>query len=490
MPTKKRTVTQKALEEKDLKYLDDKQAVTVDDALMPIINGFFQADAGNALIPTEEDTNAETDSDEAQDGTKKDNAAPAGLDLQESDITSESGLTVINEIVTAFSGMTLRSIRLLCFCLAHYRLFQGASKKGDEAKKGGEAHMKQREDTKPTPINQLPMGFKATVSQLADIFPNMNESNAYRDISETISAINDHPFTFVARLPDGRPAKISIYWFEYLVYIEKEGEFYFGLAPKIAAFSRSRAGRFTFAFLRDFARCGSVMGARLFFLLKRVQNYANGIWHVSVDDFKNHMGVQGKYARWGDLKYTVLDPAVKEINEKTSLNVEYVTGRRGRFIAELIFKITPKELAPTEDPKVVSTVGDLSRDFMLLREQGLSASQATKIAAAAADKGVDLEYMLPRLIEQYNNKPKRGRGTKAGYLMAALEGELGPNLFDKLPPDTPPVIVKADLKVGHGKLPPQEPNQVETLRPADPKTTGESLGNISTLIGIIATDKE
>lgn len=489
----------KVLEEKDLHYLDDRQSVTVGAELLPIVDDYF------TFVPPPPPT--------AKESKKKDGTEPEGVDpnepvLKETDIRNstvapDSLVSMLNETVTLFSGMSLKCIQLLTFCLSHYRFQDRKGKaksqdaqqnqKGDAKGSDGQESQKEEADGQAAMPTPVPASFRAHVRQLLEIFPGMNEKDVYREVDATIKAINDHPFTFVATLPSGKKAKVSLFWFSSFMYVFGTGDFVFRLTPEIYAFSCSRVGRFTMDLLKNFARCESVLAARLFFNLKARLNYAGGVWRVTVEDFKEYMGVQGKYTRWCDLKRSVLDPAVKEVNGKSSLLTDYTTGKWGRRINEIIFRT---RLKAAEDPSVVSTIGDVDRDYMLLREQGLTKAQATQMAAAAKEQGRDMERILQRLTGQYERKPKDDRPPKAAYVVAALRGELGPNLFDKIAPDAPPVVLKADLKAAPGQNggahapqlpPPDAQDAMATLNPLkplppEPQEAGEA-GKLSALIG-------
>ena len=52
---------------------------------------------------------------------------------------------------------------------------------------------------------------------------------------------------------------------------------------------------------------------------------------------------KSSHTQFGKLKQSVLDPAVKEINEHTDLNVSYTTRTRGKKVLSVIFAISKKE---------------------------------------------------------------------------------------------------------------------------------------------------
>ena len=53
------------------------------------------------------------------------------------------------------------------------------------------------------------------------------------------------------------------------------------------------------------------------------QNKFRGEWTVSIDALKTYMGLSGHYNNYKDFKRDVLSPSIKEIKEKTGMDVGY-----------------------------------------------------------------------------------------------------------------------------------------------------------------------
>ncbi len=79
---------------------------------------------------------------------------------------------------------------------------------------------------------------------------------------------------------------------------------------------------------------------RMFEILQMVidQKTQEGIWEVSVDEFKNILEIQDCYGRWIDLKKKVILQSLNQINKNTSLKVDWeVAGKDGKRINKLRF---------------------------------------------------------------------------------------------------------------------------------------------------------
>lgn len=73
------------------------------------------------------------------------------------------------------------------------------------------------------------------------------------------------------------------------------------------------------------------------------KDYVNvGTGVIPLDVFYRLMGVTNQYAKFSDFKKRILDPAVKEVNLQTEIEIEYVVSRTKKFIQGIQFSITRK----------------------------------------------------------------------------------------------------------------------------------------------------
>src|SRR5699024_6824257 len=63
-----------------------------------------------------------------------------------------------------------------------------------------------------------------------------------------------------------------------------------------------------------------------------------------LEKFRSQLGIEAdEYKRMGNFKSRVLDLAVKEINEKADIKINYEQVKKGRTIVGFKFKVLPKE---------------------------------------------------------------------------------------------------------------------------------------------------
>jgi len=79
-----------------------------------------------------------------------------------------------------------------------------------------------------------------------------------------------------------------------------------------------------------------------------------GAWVVTVVEMKRILRIQNKYDRWIDFKNKVIIPSVKQVNETTSLEIDWdIYSKEGKRITELIFTVKESiqmNLFDTEKP--------------------------------------------------------------------------------------------------------------------------------------------
>lgn len=88
---------------------------------------------------------------------------------------------------------------------------------------------------------------------------------------------------------------------------------------------------------------------RLFEILNMVldPDTKQGAWRVSIDKLKSLFEIGDSYNRWVDLKKKVIEPSVKQINDHTTLKVDWeITDKVGRTFTEIQFTVFEQEQLP------------------------------------------------------------------------------------------------------------------------------------------------
>ena len=109
---------------------------------------------------------------------------------------------------------------------------------------------------------------------------------------------------------------------------------------------------FTKYLASDLKGLSSSYAIRFYELIKQYESI--GSREIAIIDLRFMLCLQDKYPLFGNLQQRIIDPAIKEINEKTPMQVQYEFRKTGRKIThiKLKFKEKPKQAQiATETPK-------------------------------------------------------------------------------------------------------------------------------------------
>lgn len=138
----------------------------------------------------------------------------------------------------------------------------------------------------------------------------------------------------------GRPSRLKGSWMHTARYHDGKGRIDIVFHPMIAPHVLCLAAEFTTYKLKQAAALRSMYSWRLFECLMSWQS--TGKWVVRVEDFRKIMQVPEKYEKdFGQIRKSVIEPAVKELREKQNWIIEWRGFKEGREVAELEFTFRP-----------------------------------------------------------------------------------------------------------------------------------------------------
>ena len=180
----------------------------------------------------------------------------------------------------------------------------------------------------------------------AEVF-NTTRQNAYQRMKEAEDTLFNRRFSFY----DENGKLVKSRWIQQVRYLDDEGaiELVFTLAV-VQGISRIDGVKefFTQYLLSQTAQLNSVYSARLYELL--IQWRSTGkVPIIDLGDFREQLGIGiNEYQRMHHFKARVLEPAIKEINEKTDIKAEYEQHKKGRIISGFSFKFKKKSQPKSE----------------------------------------------------------------------------------------------------------------------------------------------
>jgi plasmid replication initiation protein len=233
------------------------------------------------------------------------------MDQQRSITVKADGNAIItkaNALIEASYNLTLNEQRIILACAAKL------------------------DGRKPMPRDAV---FVLSVEEFIDLFGS-DPKNAYAEMEEAATKLYERDI----RRIEGTTRK-RLRWVYMAEYKKGEGKVRLGFSPEIAPYLTMLHKRFTSYKLEEVASLRSTYAIRLFEML--VQFSETGLFVISVADFKLRLGLDEKYDRFSNLKARVIDPAVKDLVTKTSLDIVWQGIKKGKTVERLEFRFSEKQ---------------------------------------------------------------------------------------------------------------------------------------------------
>lgn len=184
----------------------------------------------------------------------------------------------------------------------------------------------QIDSRKPLPKDN---SFTITADQFAQAF-SVDKTNVYRQLEEASKELAERWL----RTNDGR-VKEQFRWVFGVRYHDHEGKVTLGFSPWVIPYLTCLGKQFTSLRLSQVANLKSIYSIRLLEFL--MQFKSTGKFIIELDRFKERLGIEKEYKRFFDLKKRVIDVAVKELIEKSSLVITWKAIKSGKMIRQLEF---------------------------------------------------------------------------------------------------------------------------------------------------------
>jgi plasmid replication initiation protein len=170
---------------------------------------------------------------------------------------------------------------------------------------------------------------------------------------------------------------------------------------------------FTIIDFVTFMRLEGKHSKRLYLLLSQFKKTGYRIMNIS--ELKEKFGLKEKYPNFSDLFKRVIDPAIKEINEVTNLNVtlEHIFSPNGRKVEAIKALINPKGHLHTVNYDSGS-IDERAATRSLLKKYGLSDWQVSNIVSSKNDQ--EINQVIYRM--KTSKKPVANTGA---YLAASFK---------------------------------------------------------------------
>lgn len=127
--------------------------------------------------------------------------------------------------------------------------------------------------------------------------------------------------------------------------------------PKLIKYFTGLTERYTYLEIQTLLTFSSIYSIRIFNLLKQHKTRTKTF---NIEKLKEMLLITDKYKNFSDFKRYVIEPAIKDINEHSTMKVTYETdGTRGKKVSEITFTCIDNFILPNADEKVKKAFEEL-----------------------------------------------------------------------------------------------------------------------------------
>ena len=182
--------------------------------------------------------------------------------------------------------------------------------------------------------------FSLTVEQIRDVFyKDSYDKNLYRDLADASNRLFDREVS----IKIGEEKVLKTRFVSGILFDPKEAKVTLTFAEDILPYLTQLKANFTKYRLVEISQLSSTHAMRLYELIVCWTGQFQYSQKLSLDEFRYVMGVSGKYKQFGQLKESVIDKAIEEVNENTDYKVSVDYRKVGRSFVSLTLKLARLE---------------------------------------------------------------------------------------------------------------------------------------------------
>jgi plasmid replication initiation protein len=179
---------------------------------------------------------------------------------------------------------------------------------------------------------------RITAVEFAECF-GVDERTAYDQLKKGGNTLFNRSIKRIHQTSRGEQVE-KIRWVDRIAYQNGEGFIELNFTDHVAPYLVDLEKRFTTYKLEQTRALRSIHSWRLYENLKRWET--TGKWIVEIDEFHRVMESSKSYQQnFAQLRKWVIEPAVKELREVNSLDIEWMPRKTGRKVTRLVFIFEP-----------------------------------------------------------------------------------------------------------------------------------------------------
>jgi len=184
------------------------------------------------------------------------------------------------------------------------------------------------------PKKQEPLEFSITGTEWREHFP--DSGNAERDMQRAAKQLRTRSVTFHPRT--GIIQEVN--WVDSIKYFKGEARVQIRFGWTMSTHLAGMLEQFTKFDLLNVRKLNSTHSIRLYELLSQFRS--TGFRQTALDDFRFSMGIEDAYPAYKSLRQWVIEPAIKELNQKTDFDVRWEPIKQGKTVTALRFAFSEK----------------------------------------------------------------------------------------------------------------------------------------------------
>lgn len=258
--------------------------------------------------------------------------------------------------------------------------------------------------------------FEISVRDYFDVIGLRQTSNPYEIVKRMHDRLTQRNIGIEKTDQRGKKGFSYMPWFAELEY--RDGRIYSLLNFKLMPYLLQLKQDFTsIAFEQAMILDGFYTG-RMYDLLAQYRSAGGRI--ITADFIRDRFHIKDKYPYFKDLRTRIVDPAVKEINAKTDMQISYEIIREGRRHVGFKFSISKSEATVTLEDNREEAFDATRKIFRRLMALGVKEAAARKLIAEFDDERILWH------INDYENRRSKGKEIGTGWLVSAIREDYRP----------------------------------------------------------------
>jgi len=179
---------------------------------------------------------------------------------------------------------------------------------------------------------------------------NVHKNTAYEALEEVVVSLFEKQFSYKIG-----QVEYTSRWIQSIGRNTDNGKIHLKFSDDVLKLINNLSSNFTKYQFKRISNLNSGYAIRLYEIVSKWRSIKKTPL-ISIDDLKYYFGITSEYSRLEAFKRRILEPALKEINEKTDLTISYEQKKKGRVVAGFVFFIDIKIETQERDPNTVDWI--------------------------------------------------------------------------------------------------------------------------------------